>query len=133
MADTAISSRAGRANGVAHIFEWSDEAAMTTGIKAKFIVPFFCRIKDVIIDMATAGSGAGDTIFDVHLNGTTIYTTQANRPQLDTADTGMAAEANEPEITALRPGDVLELECDAIPATTGHAKVAASIVVGYPN
>lgn len=130
MADNAITSRFSRANSVDLVLEYYSSAAITTGTaKKEWIVPFACRILDVILDSETANSGEATDIADVNKNGTTIYTTQANRPTLGTSNTGLWAEAAEPEIVTLEAGDILSLDIDQI-ATTGSARVKAAILLG---
>jgi hypothetical protein len=133
MPDLAITSRGSRAFPIRAVLEWYLNGALTTGSnKKEWIVPFFGRILDVICDSEVAGSGGVSDIIDIHLNGTTIYTTQARRPTLVVGDTGMFAEAAEPEIRNLRPGDILSLDVDQI-ATTGSSRFKAAIVVGLPS
>lgn len=103
-------------------------AALTTGTaKWEWVVPVNCHIVDVICDSETAGAAGTSDIIDVNLNGTTIYTTQANRPTLLAANTGMFTEAGEPEVTAINGGDVLSFDVDQI-ANTGSARFKIVIV-----
>lgn len=132
MADNAITSRNRRAFNVRHIFEDYSSGAITSGtVKREWVVPFDCHILDVICDSETAGSGGTSDIIDVNRNGTTIYTTQANRPTLLVTNTGMFAEAGEPEVRQLVAGDVLSYDIDQI-ATTGSARFKIAILVGMP-
>ena len=130
MTDFPITSRAPRLGVPRHVFAHQITAALTTGTeKWEWIVPFSCKILDVICDSATAGSGGTSDIIDVNLNGTTIYTTQGNRPTLLAADTGMFTEAGEPEVTGLVAGDIISLDVDQV-ASTGSARFKIAIVVG---
>ena len=127
MADTAISLKVPRGASI-ETLRFVNVAAITSGTnKWRHTVTRYCRITDVVVDSITAGSGGTSDIIDIHLNGTTIYTTQANRPTLLQADTGMWTEAGEPEVTILSPGDVLTIDIDQI-ATTGSALVEVSII-----
>jgi hypothetical protein len=131
--DFPIVPRFPRAFPVRHVFEHYSAAALTAAtVKHEWIVPFKCRILDVIADSGAAGSGGTSDIVDVNVNGTTIYTTQANRPTLLVGDTGMFTEAAEPEIYDLKAGDVLSYDIDQI-ATTGSTLFKLSIVVGLPS
>lgn len=128
MADLPITPRF-MAGVSLHVFEHYNAAALTAAaVKKEWIVPFRCRLVDVIIDSETAGSGGTSDIADINKNGTTIYTTQANRPTLLSGDTGLWTEAAEPEVTEFAAGDVLSLDIDQI-ATTGSARVKVAIVV----
>ena len=132
MADAPITSRARRAFPVRHIFHHYNAAAITAGtVKCEWIVPFDCRILDVICDSETASVGGTSDIIDVNVNGTTIYTTQANRPTALSTNTGMFTEAGEPEVTRLKAGDVLSYDVDQVCAT-GSARFKIAIVVGLP-
>ena len=102
-------------------------AALTTGAaKWEWICPFYATIRDVICDSETTGSGGTSDIVDVNKNGTTIYTTQDNRPTLLSGDTGMFTRGN-PGVTALNPGDVLSFDIDQV-ASTGSARFKISII-----
>ena len=112
-----------------HVFEDFSNAAITAGVaKREWIVTFYGRIVDVICDSTTAGSGGTSDIIDVNINGTTIYTTQANRPTLLVGNTGMFTESAEPDAAlTVVPGDILSYDIDQI-ATTGSARFKISIV-----
>jgi hypothetical protein len=129
MTDYAITSNLRRGRGPnLHVFEHYSNAALTTGVKKEWIAPFDGRIVDVIMDSETAGSGGTSDIVDIHKNGTTIYTTQANRPTLLVGDTGLFTEASEPEIVTFNAGDILLLEVDQV-CTTGSARFKCALVV----
>lgn len=130
MADTAITSRESKANNVDLIlFDYSNAAITTGTAKKEWIVPFIGVILDVICDSETAGSGGTSDLIDVNINGTTIYTTQGNRPTLLVGDTGLFSEAAEPEVTTVFPGDIVSYDIDQI-ATTGSARFKISILLG---
>jgi len=58
MVDTAIVSRVSRADHVDAILEYYSNAAITaTTEKREWVVPFYGKILDVIVDSETAGSG----------------------------------------------------------------------------
>lgn len=118
-------------HGVAvHTFEDFSNAAITTGTaKREWIVTFYGRIVDIICDSETAGSGGTSDIIDVNKNGTTLYTTQANRPTLLVGNTGMFTEAGVGPDAALTvvPGDILSYDIDQI-ATTGGARFKIIII-----
>ena len=85
-----------------------------------------------IIDAAAVVDTAptdASLIVDVHLNGTTIFTTQGNRPTIVTTatDSGLAI----PDVTAASGGDVLTVDIDQIGSTVAGADLA--VVVRYVN
>ena len=111
------------------VFEFTNLAALTAAAdKARFIVPFDCVIVDVLVDSETVGSGGTSDIIDIHKNGTTIFTTQANRPTLLVGDTGAWTKAGKPEVAQCRAGDILTIDVDQI-ATTGSALVTVAIIL----
>lgn len=57
---------------------------------------------------------AGSTIVDVHLNGTTIFTTQANRPTLAYNDANGWAYSGAPDVVSFVEGDILIIDIDQI-------------------
>ena len=130
MTDFPAASRAPRLGVPRHVFHHYIADALTTGtVKWRWVVPFSCKILDVICDSNTAGSGGTSDIVDVNVNGTTIYTTQANRPTLLSGDTGMFTEAGEPELPSLVAGDILTFDVDQV-ASTGSAVFSIAIIVG---
>ena len=128
MTDTNITVR--RAFGeLVHLLQHQSTAAITAAAdKWQWVIPFPARIVDVICNIETAGSGGVSDIIDVNLNGTTIYTTQANRPTSLVGNTGLFTEDSEPEITILRTGDILSYDVDQV-CTTGGAKFSITIVI----
>jgi hypothetical protein len=132
MAVVAVTSRNARSFNVREILRDYVAAALTTGTnKKEWIVPFNCQILDVIVTSQAVGSGGTSTIVDVNIGGTTIYTTQGNRPTLLLADSGMYAEAAEPEVRTVRAGDRISYDIDQI-TTTGPTRTEVAIVLGMP-
>ena len=84
-------------------------------------------IVSVSVICDTAGVGTGSNTFDVHLNGTTIFTTQGNRPAMAAAS--VSSGDTGPDVRPFAIGDVLTVDVDAITATT--ACVDAVITVRY--
>lgn len=66
-------------------------------------------------------------ICDVKKNGTTIYTTQADRPTI-AAGTNTAT-ANNPDITSISPGDYLTVDVVQIGSTTAGADLTVTVTV----
>lgn len=57
---------------------------------------------------------AGSTIYDVHLNGTTVFTTQSNRPTLAYDDANGWAVSGTPDVTDFSEGDILTIHIDQV-------------------
>ena len=74
----------------------------------------------------TAPTGAS-AIFDVNLNGTTVFTTQGNRPTIavSTTDSGNTV----PDVTALAAGDYLQIDVDQVGSTVAGADAVLVIEV----
>jgi hypothetical protein len=72
-----------------------------------------------------APTGA-DLIFDVNKNGSTIFTTQANRPKVLAATTVGALAI--PDIVAVAAGDVITIDVDQIGSTLAGS--LATITMG---
>lgn len=79
--------------------------------------------------LAVGTAPAGSSIIvDIHKNGTTIYTNQANRPTIAAgATTGGPGTA--PDVTALAAGDTLTVDIDQIGSGTPGADLTVSVVV----
>lgn len=60
----------------------------------------------------TAPTGQ-DMIADIHLNGTTIWTTQANRPKILATEFD-SSQKSDMEVTALANGDELKFDLDQV-------------------
>jgi hypothetical protein len=76
----------------------------------------------VAVRVACGTSPTLNTIFDVNISGTSIFTNQANRPVI-VSGTKIAA-ATTPDITAVPAGAVLTVDVDQ---TTGCANAALTV------
>ena len=132
MADTAITSRISRFGEVEEILRHCSPAALTTGTyKWEWVIPCYGRIADIICNAETIGVDGTSTLIDVNKNGTTLYTTQANRPTLLLANTGLFSEAGVGPDAALTvvPGDIISYDVDQITTTTGPARFTITILI----
>jgi protein involved in polysaccharide export with SLBB domain len=64
-------------------------------------------------------------VFDVHKNGTTIFTTQGNRPTITTGNTVSASAT--PDVTTLAAGDKLTVDVDSIGGPAANAVVTVDL------
>ena len=130
MTDLPISSLSSRFGVNMTKFEDYSNGAITAGNqKREWMVTFNGHIVDVIADSGVVGGNSDQAdIIDVDLNGTTIYTTQGNRPSLPQGDTGLFTEAAEPEITALRVGDILSYNVDQVDGGGGSSRFKLTIL-----
>jgi len=80
------------------------------------------KITAYVDDPGTAGS----TIVDIHKNGTTIFTTQANRPEI--AFDGVSLYSSEaPDVVEIDAFDVLTLDIDSIGTSASSLTVTIEI------
>lgn len=84
-------------------------------------------ITNVIASVGTAPTGAS-LIFDVNKNGTTIFSTQANRPTI-TAN-AFSDLSSTPNTTTFASGDYITVDVDQIGSTVAGADAVVRIVLG---
>lgn len=106
-------------------FFFSAEGNLTTGAKnLRVYMPGAYKIDSVFIAANTASSGSA-IIVDVNKGGTTIFTNQANRPQIAVgANTGTSGV---PDVTALAAGDYLTFDIDQIGVGTTGADLTVHV------
>lgn len=92
--------------------------------KNTWVAPFSGTLVKWFAHADTAPTGQA-AIFDVHKNGTTVFTTQANRPTI--AASGTDASGSVIEVDKFEPGDVFR--CDVDQAGSGTA--GADAVLGF--
>lgn len=100
---------------------------LTTGAdKAPTIVaPCALTIVKVKVVVKTAPTGAS-LIVDVNKAGTTIFTNQANRPEIAIGET--TDDSGTPDVTALAEGDKLTIDIDQIGSTIAGADLTVEVV-----
>jgi hypothetical protein len=123
-------TRAQSKNVIDTIAGYSNAAVTAGQILQEWVAIAFGRMTGIKFFAVTAGVGAGNTVGDVLINGTSVWANAANKPTLATASTGefnnAIADANN---RAVRPGDRITLQINSIPATTGHARVMGTVAV----
>ena len=97
---------------------------LTTGVKEIVRMPFAGKISAVTAAVTTAPVGA-TAIFDLHKNGTTMYTTQGNRPTIAAAATSVTA--TNPDVLTWAAGDRLSIEVDQKGSSTAGANLTVCI------
>lgn len=78
----------------------------------------------------TAGS-AGSTIVDVNIGGTTIFTTQANRPEIAYDDGDKKDVATTIEAGTLAQGDMVTMDVDQIDSAGSPADLSVILTIEY--
>lgn len=89
------------------------------------IIPRALKIIDIRLTVDIAPTGA-DLIIDINKNGTTLYTTQANRPII--AIDGTSIQAILPDIITLAIGDKLTLDIDQIGSTIAGENLSVIVI-----
>jgi hypothetical protein len=75
-------------------------------------------------EVVTAPSG-GSVVVDVNKNGTTVFTTQANRPTITTGNT-TSGKVTSMDVTSVADGDYLTVDVDT--ATSPAARLQVTVV-----
>lgn len=90
---------------------WTSSVALTV-VDGLIEVPFKGDVEIIEVEayLGTQPTGSAVTI-DLNLNGTTMYTTQANRPSVAVATN---SDTTVPDITTVTDGDTLSVDIDAI-------------------
>lgn len=86
--------------------------------------PFAMTVTGGKIEVGTAPTGAA-LICDIHKNGTTLWTTQGNRPTI--ADAGTSAAITAPDVTSVAQGDRLLLMVDQIGSTVAGKDLSLTL------
>jgi hypothetical protein len=93
------------------------------------VVPVACTITNVRAWVGTAPTGA-DIIVDVLKNGTTIFTTPANRPTI--AATTLSDLAAAPDVTAIAANDIIAVSVAQIGSTIAGSDLCVMLEVTVP-
>lgn len=101
-------------------------AAVTATTYYEQVMVFPGRIGAIKAYAATAGTGGGNGVIDVLLNGTSIWTTAGNRPTLAATSTGEFANTA-PDTRGFQPGDRITISGTI--SSTGHARLSISVAL----
>lgn len=106
-------------------FTFPGVASVQTG-GPRWYAPFACTIVGVRASVNVAPTGAS-LIVDVNKNGTTIFTTQANRPTI--AASGFTDMADAINVPGLSLGDYLQCDVDQIGSTIPGTDVTVQVLM----
>ena len=95
-------------------FYWPADLVVVT-VPIRIYLPYPCSVQSVGVMVATAPVGS-DAIFDLHLDGVTMFTTQANRPTIP--DGGYYSGYMRPDIIQVPFGSYLTVAVDQVGAGT---------------
>lgn len=108
------------------MFRYLGKVKVETSVDGAWVAPRACTITRVTIHRLTAGT-SGSTTVDVNLNGTTIFTTQANRPVVTSAAGDNAVDTSGTiNVTAVAQDDYIQMDIDTV---EGGSPVDLSVVV----
>jgi len=122
-------TRAQAKNTVNAIFGYSNAAVTASQFLTEFVCVSFGRITGIKVYATTAGTGGGNTVVDVLVNGTSIWASAGNKPTLLATSTGEFANAiGDPGKVGLRPGDRVAIQVASI-SSTGHARLTSTVAI----
>ena len=100
---------------------------LTTGTNKalEILAPCALTIVKVKVVVKTAPTGSS-IIIDVNKDGTTIFTTQGNRPEI--AIDGKEADSGTPDVTSLSEGDNVTFDIDQVGSGTAGAELTVHVV-----
>jgi len=106
----------------------SGDAALTTDASS---LPFYCHKALTVVGVralvATAPTGAV-LYADLHKDGVTMFTTQANRPHIHIGATD-SGSWTVPDVTAVAAGSILTVNIDAIGSTLPGTQLTVEVRV----
>ena len=86
-------------------------------------------VTGIRLTAGTAPTGAS-LIVDVNKNGTTIFTTQANRPTI-AAGANSGGPGTAPDVASLVAGDYLTIDIDQVGSTVAGSDLVVSVIVTH--
>lgn len=98
-------------------------AAETNAIS--IMAPCALTVTEIRAAVDTAPTGAA-LILDINKNGTTMYTTQANRPTI--AINGTSTTAVDPDATSIALGDKISVDIDQVGSTVAGENLSVIII-----
>jgi hypothetical protein len=113
-------------NSLEELATFTKSGTLTTGTGTfKFVFPYAATIVSVTLTAGTAPTGAA-ILVDVNKNGTTIFTTQGNRPTLAISSAVGSASAA-PDVTAMAAGDYLTVDIDQVGSSVAGADLLVQV------
>lgn len=115
----------GSSGGAPILFHADGTLAVLASAAVPYLVTQDLTVESWYIYCEDNGSSSS-TIVDVNKNGTTVFTTQSNRPTLAHDDSNNWAISGTPEVTTFTEGDVISIDIDQI--ATGAKNM---LIVGF--
>lgn len=123
---TYVDGKIGGPSGATAQFSQAGVLQVGTGV-GRFLLPFPVTIDGVVMAVNTAPTGAS-LICDVNKNGTTIFTTQANRPTIAAGAFAVTTQPS-PDVTTATTYDYITVDIDQVGSTVAGADLI--VVVRY--
>lgn len=112
---TAIGADIKALKRIQEVFPMSRPGALTVAAgQARLYLSGGYTLVDYRVSVGTAPTGAS-LIVDINKNGTTLFTTQANRPTITA--TNRLASTTAPDVTTFAAGDYITIDVDQIGST----------------
>jgi hypothetical protein len=96
---------------------WTMLASGGAAIPVRMLTPWAGTISNVVASVVNTPVTSG-IIVDIHKNGTTVFTTQSNRPQINPGSLDDLSSA--PDVTSFNQNDVFTCHIDQAPVTGGE-------------
>lgn len=109
------------------LFGYATYAVAANLYLGEWPIPQACVLGGVKVYAGAAGSGAGSTVVDILLNGTSVYKSTADRPTLAALSTGEFANKL-PARRAISVGDIIAIKVISI-SSTGHARLGVGVAL----
>lgn len=106
------------------VFAHSGVLATGTGT-LRFRFPWPVTLLGVSAAVGTAPSGAS-LILDVNKNGSTVFSTQSNRPTITSGSVSTSSEPT-PNVTTIAAGDYITIDFDQIGSTAAGADITVFV------
>ena len=109
---------------------YSSAAVTAAQVLTEYVAVTFGRLNGIKFLAVTAGTGGGNTVGDVLVNGTSVWSVgTANKPTLAATSTGeFASSLPDPASRGIRPGDRITISVASV-SSTGHARLMASVAI----
>lgn len=109
--------------GIVFLFSQGGDLEAGTGAQRLYL-PYNFKITEVEAAVGTAPTGAA-LIVDVNVDGTTIFTTQSNRPQI--AISGFVASSTTIEDATHNDGQYLTVDIDQVGSTVAGSDLVVAV------
>lgn len=125
--DTSVATTAFVQTLATHILPYQRQGTLVVAAGVtRFRFPVAVTIVGISMACNTAPTGAA-ILADINKNGTTIFTTQGNRPTIAISAFNTAAEVTNMDVTAFAAGDYLTVDIDQIGSTVAGADLTVAI------